>query len=122
MNKYEKAANELFKHIPQAGGADCQTTNRFSAMCEAYRLLIEASNEVGCDVPFDSGFAPSGYLVQAIKSGVCIWSQDEAGDMWSADCGDAWTFVDDGPLENNVRFCPFCGRKVVANGYCEGDG
>lgn len=29
-------------------------------------------------------------------------------------CGMAWTFVEGGPQENGMRFCPGCGRRVTA--------
>ena len=41
----------------------------------------------------------------------CTWTSDE--DLWEGACGVAWTFIDGGPEENHVRYCPECGGKLV---------
>lgn len=45
---------------------------------------------------------------------VCIWKQMEEiyDDHWEASCGGAFQFMDGGPGENGVRFCPYCGRVL----------
>ena len=45
----------------------------------------------------------------------CVWTQqgDEYGDVWDASCGKAWVFDEGGPSENEVTFCPFCGRRIA---------
>ena len=46
----------------------------------------------------------------------CSWYDD--GGCWISQCGNAWTFNadgDDGPAENDMKFCPFCGGAVVLN-------
>lgn len=44
---------------------------------------------------------------------VCTWTYDEHSDAWDGSCGAKWCFNTDGPRENNVRFCPECGRPVT---------
>ncbi|TBL50565.1 hypothetical protein EYY98_09000 [Obesumbacterium proteus] len=41
----------------------------------------------------------------------CAWISDSEG-MWLGDCGLTWTFFDDGPNENGLKYCPSCGKKV----------
>lgn len=41
---------------------------------------------------------------------VCAWKRDD--DYWETSCGDAFQFADGGPGENNMRFCPYCGRAL----------
>ena len=39
---------------------------------------------------------------------VCTWrANDEGG--WDTGCDQRWEFIDDGPTENGVQYCPFCG-------------
>ena len=41
----------------------------------------------------------------------CEWSFN--GDThWTAPCGITWMFDDGGPIENEVHFCPNCGKHV----------
>lgn len=45
----------------------------------------------------------------------CLWTpdtNDETNIHYSA-CGEAWSFIEGGPKENNVRFCQGCGKPVV---------
>jgi hypothetical protein len=42
----------------------------------------------------------------------CEWKHDESEWKWEGQCGAAWQFTDDGPVENEMRFCPGCGRRV----------
>lgn len=45
--------------------------------------------------------------------GGCEWAYDDDGYKWEADCGTVWHFIDDGPNENGLKFCPGCGKPVV---------
>lgn len=48
------------------------------------------------------------------RSLACRWRRDE-GDSgaWASACGERWSFIDDGPIENRVSFCQHCGCKVA---------
>ena len=48
---------------------------------------------------------------------VCGWSlyDDESG-TWESGCGELWSFIDGGPCENRIRYCHYCGGKVLLNG------
>lgn len=52
---------------------------------------------------------------KAISSGtpICVWflsDLDEA--IYQSGCGRDFQFTEDGPLENNFRFCPYCGVRL----------
>ena len=47
----------------------------------------------------------------------CKWVEEE-GYIWNTDCGKSWIFRCDGPVENEVKYCPFCGKLVEAE-YCK---
>jgi len=40
----------------------------------------------------------------------CTWG--ETPEYWESDCGMLWVFTDGGPAENQMRYCPGCGRNV----------
>lgn len=45
----------------------------------------------------------------------CAWSQfDAGGDTYGTDCGHEFSLVVDGPYENEMRFCCYCGKSLVA--------
>lgn len=44
MKSYRDTAADLAMHIPRAGGADMQTTDRHAAMMAAYRALMRAGD------------------------------------------------------------------------------
>ncbi len=45
----------------------------------------------------------------------CHWKQAIYSDFgeWDGDCGISWIFEDGGPEENDMNFCPSCGRILV---------
>jgi hypothetical protein len=49
----------------------------------------------------------------------CTWTKSNdpsTPDTYSATCGAMWTFTDGGPTENNMRFCPECGKPAEQKG------
>jgi hypothetical protein len=42
----------------------------------------------------------------------CRWRQDADSGSWDTDCGGKFEFIDDGPAENKMRFCPYCGKPL----------
>lgn len=48
----------------------------------------------------------------------CNWFADSGGDYWVAGCqgeyGLLWAFdgAEEGPVENHMSFCPYCGCPV----------
>jgi hypothetical protein len=55
----------------------------------------------------------------AAQPAPCTWTQSadpNMPDTYEATCGAVWTFTESGPAENNMRFCPECGKKVTKGG------
>ena len=49
--------------------------------------------------------------VERLKA-VCQW-QNDCDDTYSTECRNNFFFVDEnGPKENNFKFCPFCGKEI----------
>jgi septal ring factor EnvC (AmiA/AmiB activator) len=42
----------------------------------------------------------------------CVWRYDATHEKYDTSCGGAWCFMEDGILENKLRFCPHCGGPV----------
>jgi len=41
----------------------------------------------------------------------CRWTVDDEG-VWDTGCGEKYEFFTDGPVENQQRFCGYCGRRL----------
>ena len=62
-------------------------------------------------------------IVKQHQVETCNWRNNKDTDGWyewsdcgdySSDCGLEWSMSnDDSPLENNMNFCPKCGKKLV---------
>ena len=48
---------------------------------------------------------------------VCEWLGEDDYDVWHTSCNRAWEFIEGGPKENHINFCPFCGKQVVITIY-----
>lgn len=49
--------------------------------------------------------------------GGCIWIWTDDG-MWETECNEAFSFTTGDPKENDMKYCPYCGKKIV---QVEGD-
>jgi len=53
-------------------------------------------------------------LANAQKDGTCNWEYEEHEHyFWIGECGITWYFEEGTPSENEVNFCPKCGKKLV---------
>ncbi len=52
-------------------------------------------------------------FIEAKDKEVCKWKYDDVDDMWSTECGGAWTFLEGNPIDNKCWFCPHCGGRVI---------
>lgn len=43
---------------------------------------------------------------------ICEWKYDDFEDRWEGSCGIEWCFSDGGLKENDVIYCPKCGKKA----------
>jgi len=50
--------------------------------------------------------------LEAVMDENCTWI--ETPEYWECDaCGLSWVFADGGPAENEMRYCPGCGRRLL---------
>lgn len=57
---------------------------------------------------------------ELITDETCEWSEDEDGNWGCSKCTALWMFPELGPGENEMIYCPECGRKIVKiNPYVE---
>lgn len=50
----------------------------------------------------------------------CTWSQeDEDSDGWETDCGYNFEIYEGTPAENNMKFCCYCGKRLITELYKE---
>ena len=48
------------------------------------------------------------------RQAVCGWFiEDPDYGVWESDCGMEFMFNDDGPIENNFKYCPGCGKPIT---------
>lgn len=58
-------------------------------------------------------------LVKDAERKECFWTSDGDDSPWEGTCGVAWIFIDGGPEENQMAYCPQCGGKLTAQTYDE---
>jgi len=58
-------------------------------------------------------------LVADARRKECFWTSDGDDSPWEGSCGVAWMFIDGGPEENQMAYCPQCGGKLTAQTYDE---
>ena len=51
-------------------------------------------------------------LVAALTQKECVWKYDW-DDQWETNCSHRFEFVDGTPTENKMKFCCYCGGKLV---------
>ena len=43
----------------------------------------------------------------------CEWKQERgSSEVWETSCGEAFYFVDGGPEDNGMKYCPYCGHPL----------
>ena len=43
----------------------------------------------------------------------CYWALDSDGFAWETSCGGLFVINDGTPRENDMEFCPYCGKRLV---------
>jgi hypothetical protein len=53
--------------------------------------------------------------MEAENAEQCEWriSDEFEGDTWDGKCGAKWTFTEGGPVENDMHYCPNCGKTLA---------
>ena len=51
--------------------------------------------------------------LKELTQSVCRWRmEDDDSGLWAGDCGAMWTLTGGSPEENEMAYCPQCGRKL----------
>ena len=67
-------------------------------------------------------FALELFLAEQKRDEGCAYEQiDDEQNIWKCDkCGEAWTFLEGGIVENNSRYCVACGlpiKRIITHGW-----
>lgn len=115
MSQVDKLLAEQERHRAEIAGFENTAQNLAKALltvtAENVHLRAVISNF------FDtmaSGAAHS-VALEALKhanddDGPCTWR--DTGPYWATGCGNAFWFEEGGPEENDMRFCPYCGKPL----------
>ena len=104
----------------KAQQAEARAQDRADEAAACHEIMAECRNIAG--EPHNSTVdAVRGLLARAEaaeaalaeRNTPCMWSlQDDEFGIWEATCDELWQFFADGPVENNMKFCPNCGHPV----------
>jgi hypothetical protein len=50
---------------------------------------------------------------EANEEPTCRWGEGDDGGPWATDCNELFNIENEGPEANGMRFCCFCGKKLV---------
>ena len=42
----------------------------------------------------------------------CVWMYDDNLDVYESECEEAFSFISGNLKENNMKYCPFCGKLI----------
>ena len=74
---------------------------------QLYDLLIEKGRS-GENVGVENVVSAAG------RDGFCEWTlYDEENNLWETECDEISQIMDGTPKENTMRFCCYCGKKIV---------
>lgn len=92
--------------------------NEFSAGWNACRAAMLQENPV-CTCPSGDGSLRWPCPVHPGNSPIipdsCTWHCEEDINNWHSDCGYQFQFMEGGPEDNGVNFCPKCGKSVAVS-------
>ena len=102
---------------PLPGGPGFDT-----ALYEVKRVICEDKAEVFFAIPRETTVKAA--LLHLLSNhqvgdeldiqGSCEWEEDADGSAWETSCRNRFLLNDGGPVDNGLKFCPFCGKEVDA--------
>ncbi len=51
--------------------------------------------------------------VKNMREAACTWWEGDDGGPWATQCNELFNIENEGPEANGMRFCCFCGKKLV---------
>jgi hypothetical protein len=119
MSDKEWNAQAFAKHIIEGVGGMND--------CERYELAVFPLGDRVAAVewtlrclanPECEGSAEAFAAIAEKRLGKCVWRQDDEGNWFADDpCSAGWQFITGGPSDNDMSFCPVCGRPLEAVPY-----
>lgn len=87
--------------------------SEFSNLLDKW-LVYDANDEIIFTELFDKQ-DDAKQIVSALNAQqeTCKWTYDEWHDCWDTECGNAYQVTEGTPKENNMKFCPYCGKALV---------
>jgi regulator of replication initiation timing len=125
FEKYKKGAERAFNQAVDNWMAAKEENEKLRAENERLKLIIssgeavvndacnQADARLHAEVEADKLRARIAEL-EANAGHICEWTYDSDG-YWEGTCGIAWALESEGPTENDMHFCPKCGKRLVAH-------
>lgn len=79
--------------------------------CDELNRVVHAP-DVGEDMPIPDECPLLANSETAVAK-FCRWDLDDIDGKWDTGCGEAHVFEIDGPVENNYKYCPYCGKRLA---------
>ena len=98
FDKYAHSASQAID-VLEAAVFGQQPTNGKSELLQRAEKLVE----------------DTAALARRVEASACTWRYDDEEHTWDGECGASWTFIEDGPVENSMHFCPGCGKPVLSS-------
>lgn len=88
--------------------------DRFGAKLVSVDEILELLDGTGIDHPaYTAAQIHALQLPRHVETATCMWRLAAFDtEPWESDCGLAWTLNDGGPVENDMEFCPRCGKRL----------
>ena len=64
-----------------------------------------------CDKPAKWSDLCEGHYWEMVNSGKCRWVEEE--ECWATQCGNAFVIIDGTPSDNEMVYCPYCGKEIL---------
>ena len=100
-------ARESVVRVLQAAHISCEPST-FYDLAETLGVTFPPTEHQIADALFAA--------VRVAEVEPCDWHQDSDG-LWWTDCGNVFEFNEDGPWMNGLKFCGYCGKKLVEVPY-----
>ena len=94
--------------VAQYKKAKAEVTALREQLAEANDMCMSAYSSTASEVLEENGALKDRL---AARDGVCRWTCADDDGMWSSACGHDWIFPDGVPTDNQMVYCPMCGKR-----------
>lgn len=117
-SEYDTLGSDSGICCPDCGNEKFKSVAELEAELAAIKTMCDSYDEVGA-ISNEAKLPPLAERVLGIISELaaktCEWvfGNDPDFDVWKTGCDDVYCFIEGGPKENKIKFCPYCGGKVA---------